>query len=253
MPRILSKYDNPSHTLDMVTLFSSSNHDAEMEANAIHGVLEANGIPSIVVGASQIHGHSNFRCRCPGRISRTPSACSTKPRPPAPPPPSRPSKLARTEPLKSSHWVSISTLLPVGADRNRSHLIRPEYLNICLPQPFEYIGVRMPVKIFEARRDDGERRMHGFEKRLGGRRLAAVMRHFQDVAGATSVCRHQLRIRSAARRLRSRWPNALRRSAAGPANRYFVAPEAGDVVRGGREHFEPGAAIVELPCPWSGA
>ncbi len=45
---------DPSHALDMVTLFSSVNHDAEMEANAIHGVLEANGIPSLVVGTPQI-------------------------------------------------------------------------------------------------------------------------------------------------------------------------------------------------------
>jgi hypothetical protein len=43
-----------SHELDMVNLFSSSNHDAEMEAMAIHGVMEANGIPSIVVGASTL-------------------------------------------------------------------------------------------------------------------------------------------------------------------------------------------------------
>jgi hypothetical protein len=43
-----------SHDLDMVTLFSSSNHDAEMEAGAIHGLLEANGIPSMVVGQSQL-------------------------------------------------------------------------------------------------------------------------------------------------------------------------------------------------------
>jgi hypothetical protein len=45
---------DPSHDLDMVVLFSSANHDAEMEANAIHGVLEASGIPSIVVGTPQI-------------------------------------------------------------------------------------------------------------------------------------------------------------------------------------------------------
>src|SRR5436853_7128845 len=45
---------DPSHALDLVTLFSSANHDAEMEANAIHGVLESNGIPSLVVGAPQI-------------------------------------------------------------------------------------------------------------------------------------------------------------------------------------------------------
>jgi hypothetical protein len=43
-----------SHDLDVVTLFSSSNHDAEMEATAIHSILQANGIPSILVGASTI-------------------------------------------------------------------------------------------------------------------------------------------------------------------------------------------------------
>jgi Putative prokaryotic signal transducing protein len=43
-----------SHDLDMVALFISSNHDAEMEANAINGLLEASGIPSMVVGTAQI-------------------------------------------------------------------------------------------------------------------------------------------------------------------------------------------------------
>ena len=45
---------DPSHELDMVELFSSSNVDAEMESNAIHSLLEANEIPSIVVGTAQI-------------------------------------------------------------------------------------------------------------------------------------------------------------------------------------------------------
>ena len=40
---------NPSHDLDMVTIFESLNVDAEMEADLIHGILEANGIPSIMV------------------------------------------------------------------------------------------------------------------------------------------------------------------------------------------------------------
>ncbi len=40
--------------MDMVTLFRSSNYDAEMETSAIHSVLEANGIESMVVGASTI-------------------------------------------------------------------------------------------------------------------------------------------------------------------------------------------------------
>lgn len=55
MPQDTESFEvNPSHDLDMVTVFSSMNHDAEMEANAIHGVLEANGIPSMVVGTPQI-------------------------------------------------------------------------------------------------------------------------------------------------------------------------------------------------------
>ena len=39
---------------EMAVLFSSSNVDAEMEANNIHAILEASGIPSMVVGASVI-------------------------------------------------------------------------------------------------------------------------------------------------------------------------------------------------------
>ncbi len=39
---------------EMVALFSSSNVDAEMEANNIHAILEAEGIPSILIGASVI-------------------------------------------------------------------------------------------------------------------------------------------------------------------------------------------------------
>ncbi|MFB3825302.1 MAG: hypothetical protein ACE15B_00990 [Bryobacteraceae bacterium] len=43
-----------SHDLDMVTFFASSAHDAELEAMSIHAILQANGIPSVVVGASTI-------------------------------------------------------------------------------------------------------------------------------------------------------------------------------------------------------
>ena len=34
----------------MTAVFSSSNHDAEMEAMAVKGVLDANSIPAILVG-----------------------------------------------------------------------------------------------------------------------------------------------------------------------------------------------------------
>jgi hypothetical protein len=46
--------ENPGHDLDMVTVFSSMNYDAEMEALAIQSLLEANGIESTVVGPSTI-------------------------------------------------------------------------------------------------------------------------------------------------------------------------------------------------------
>jgi hypothetical protein len=39
---------------EMVALFRSSNHDAEMEAANVHALLDANGIPSMVVGPSVI-------------------------------------------------------------------------------------------------------------------------------------------------------------------------------------------------------
>jgi hypothetical protein len=37
-----------SHALDMVPLYDSSTVDAEMEADVIRGVLDSNGIPSLV-------------------------------------------------------------------------------------------------------------------------------------------------------------------------------------------------------------
>ena len=45
---------DPSADLDMVTIFSSSNHDAEMEAMAIQSMLDANGLEAIVVGSSTL-------------------------------------------------------------------------------------------------------------------------------------------------------------------------------------------------------
>jgi len=42
-----------SHSLDMVTLYTSLAVDAEMEADVIHGLLESNGLPSMVVRAPQ--------------------------------------------------------------------------------------------------------------------------------------------------------------------------------------------------------
>ena len=43
-----------SHDLDLVTLFSSSNVDAELEATNIRLMLDAEGIPSLLVGSGPI-------------------------------------------------------------------------------------------------------------------------------------------------------------------------------------------------------
>lgn len=43
--------DSPT---DLVPAFSSDNHDAEMEALAMHSLLEANGIESTVAGSATI-------------------------------------------------------------------------------------------------------------------------------------------------------------------------------------------------------
>jgi len=42
-----------SHALDMVALWDSSAIDSEVEADMIRGVLDSNGIPTLLVGASQ--------------------------------------------------------------------------------------------------------------------------------------------------------------------------------------------------------
>jgi hypothetical protein len=53
-----------SSDFDLVPIFSSSNFDAELEANNIHGLLEASGVPSIVVGATVIPS-LEFQVRVP--------------------------------------------------------------------------------------------------------------------------------------------------------------------------------------------
>ena len=53
-----------SHALDMVTMWSSSTIGAEMEADMIRGVLESNGIPVMVVGAT-LYPNLPFEVRVP--------------------------------------------------------------------------------------------------------------------------------------------------------------------------------------------
>jgi hypothetical protein len=41
---------NPSHALDLVAVFQSTNTDAEWESNNVASVLEASGIPAVISG-----------------------------------------------------------------------------------------------------------------------------------------------------------------------------------------------------------
>jgi 2-keto-3-deoxy-L-rhamnonate aldolase RhmA len=54
IPESESESGDISHELDMVPVFSSSNHDGEMEAMNVHAILEANGIESMLIGPSTI-------------------------------------------------------------------------------------------------------------------------------------------------------------------------------------------------------
>ena len=58
--------NTPDDDQEMVTLFSSPNHDAEQEALEIHALLESEGIPSVVVGPSVIPA-LEFRVEVPRR------------------------------------------------------------------------------------------------------------------------------------------------------------------------------------------
>ena len=55
---------NPSRELDSVIVFSSSNHDAEMEATAIQTMLQSNGVDALVVGSTMIPS-LEFQVRVP--------------------------------------------------------------------------------------------------------------------------------------------------------------------------------------------
>jgi hypothetical protein len=54
-----------SHALDMVTLWSSSNIDAEVEADMIRGVLDSNGIPTLLVGGTSQFPNLGFEVLVP--------------------------------------------------------------------------------------------------------------------------------------------------------------------------------------------
>ena len=43
-----------SHDLDFVPVFRNQGAEAEMEAISVRSLLEANGIPSVMIGSSQI-------------------------------------------------------------------------------------------------------------------------------------------------------------------------------------------------------
>jgi hypothetical protein len=52
----------------MTPVFSSMNHDAEMEALAIKGLLESNGIPALVVGP-QVLPNLEFQVQVPEHVA----------------------------------------------------------------------------------------------------------------------------------------------------------------------------------------
>jgi len=60
----ISHPGDASHALDLVTVFSSDAHNAEMEAIGIQALLAAAGIPAVIVGAS-VYPNLPFDVRVP--------------------------------------------------------------------------------------------------------------------------------------------------------------------------------------------
>ena len=58
--------EDPDPSLDPVAVFRSQSHDAEQEALLIHGVLQANGLPSVMQGDSR-YPIFEFRVEVPRR------------------------------------------------------------------------------------------------------------------------------------------------------------------------------------------
>ena len=59
-----------SHALDMVPLWDSAGIDAEMESDMIRGVLDSNGIPTLLVGGSSQFPNLGFEVMVPrGKVS----------------------------------------------------------------------------------------------------------------------------------------------------------------------------------------
>jgi hypothetical protein len=56
---------DPSSDLDLVAVFSSASHDAEMEATAIQGMLQANEIDALVQGPHLIPTLEEFQVQVP--------------------------------------------------------------------------------------------------------------------------------------------------------------------------------------------
>ena len=54
-----------SHALDMVALWDSSNIDAEVEADMIRGVLDSNGIPTLLMGGASQFPNLGFQVLVP--------------------------------------------------------------------------------------------------------------------------------------------------------------------------------------------
>src|ERR1043165_3628545 len=113
----MAERNTPEDSMEMVTLFSSSNHDAEQEAIAIHSVLEAAGIQSVVVGPSVIPS-LEFRVEVP------------------------------REQLEDAQRV-LDEAAAATADGDQAVPIGAQHARAALLQPRQNIGMRMPVGIAE--------------------------------------------------------------------------------------------------------
>jgi len=67
MAKYMESASDPTPGESFVAAWSSSNHDAEMESMSIKGLLDANGIPAMVVGP-QVMPNLEFQVQVPQHL-----------------------------------------------------------------------------------------------------------------------------------------------------------------------------------------
>ena len=174
-----------SHELDMVPVFSSSNHDGEMEAMNVHAILEANGIESLMVGPSTIPS-LEFQVQVSKADLETAQRLLAEAQEAGALPRRKPRLLQKARcssasgalPSAPDHRaIFISSLSPVALDGDQTIQVGSQNTGLQRFEPPQHVAVGVAVRVLEAIRDQSIRGPRSFEESFRAGSAAAVVRH----------------------------------------------------------------------------